>query len=499
MSNLVSLQIEKHCIAGLIQNQNAFAEVEGFLNERDFCAKPHDVIYSCLKSSLLNNEKVDKVLLAQKIKNLGISFKDDINIFDYIDAITFTPITYAATIGYAKELVKLRILRNIDSVCDNIKLHVSKNVNQDLDKTITEVDAIYGETVKELISTSGVDNIFEDMYEAIEATGNNPITEIGLSSPFPEFNRLFGGFRPKNAYLFISRPKQGKSTFLSYLAAKMSEQHGIPILIADTEMSSSEVKFRTAASITKIPLWALESGSWRKNESYIKTVRDEDFKNIKNKYRVYHISVGNMPVERVCSLVRRWHMQYVGKSEKSAFIYDYIKLTGEKLSNNWGEHQALGSKLDMFKKLSEELDFPFISAGQMNRSGENIGRNSQDISDDGSVIAASDRLSWFASFVSILRTKGPDELLLDGPESGSHKIIPLFLRHQGRDAQGFQDWIQRTFPDGTKKYIRNFVNYKIENFNVSECGSAKDSIARQNSQFLLTTPPNPHDHHQQPL
>ena len=486
---LYSIQVERHALAGILQNPEVLADVDSFLSEKDFFIEPHNVIYSCLRQIILAHEKPDKVLLAQKIKNLGISFKEGINIFDYIEAITFAPITKKATIQAAQELVKLRALREIESSTSEIKSHVSKSVNQPLETTIAEVDAIYAKTIKSFSSNQNIAiDLFEDMYESIEETGNNPKEEIGISTPYSEFNRLYGGLRDGNVYIFVSRPKQGKTTFLDDLIHKISKHHKIPCLIIDTEMSSKEIKFRTAAAISKVPLWYLETGRWRTNEEYVKKIRETDFKNVKQQYKVFHIGVGNMPVDLVSSLIRRWHMLHVGRGKQCVIAYDYLKLTNEKLSNNWAEHQALGEKVDKFKRLSEELQFPFISAAQANRSGENKGKLSSDISDDGAIVAISDRLNWFSTYVGHLRRKAEDEIVLDTPVMGTHKLIELFARYQGKDAMGHRDRFLRVFPDGKRAYVSNYINFTIDNFEVIENGSLRDSIAAQNAQFLLQDP-----------
>jgi len=488
--SLFSINLEKHAIGGILQNPEVLADIDGFLSEKHFFIEPHNVIYCCLRQIILANEKPDKVILAQKIKNLGISFKEGINIFDYIESITFAPITPKATIQAAQELVKLGALREIESVTSEIKKHVNHSVNEPLEKTIAEVDAIYGKTIQSF--SKGIEiaeNLFFDMYESIEERGNCPVDEIGISTPYPEFNRLYGGLRDGNVYIFVSRPKQGKTTYLNDLIHKISKFHKIPCLIVDTEMSTKEIKFRTAASISKVPLWQLETGNWRKNADYVKKIRDADFVNIKNQYKVFHVGVGNMHTDSVSSLIRRWHMTHVGRGNKCVIAYDYLKLTTEKLSNNWAEHQALGEKVDKFKKLGEELQFPFVSAAQANRSGENKGKLSSDISDDGAIVAASDRLNWFATYVGHLRRKVEDEIILDTPPMGTHKLIELFARYQGRDATGHRDRFLRVFPDGKRAYVPNYINFTIDNFEVTENGSLRDSITAQNAQFLLQDPP----------
>jgi replicative DNA helicase len=485
--SLFSIQIEKHALGGLIQNPEVLSDVEGFLSEKDFYVEPHNVIFCCLKSLILSNEKPDKVLLGQKIKNLGISFKENINIFDYIEAISFAPITPKATFQACQELAKLKALRALESTSQAIKHHINKSIDQPLEKTITEVDAIYGGVVNSFNIQEIPQDLFESMYETIEERGNNPVEEVGISTPFAEFNRLYGGLRGKNIYAIASRSGEVKSTWLNDISSETGRIHGIPVLQLDTEMSSEEIMFRTAAAKSGVPLWYLETGNWRKNASFVDKVRNT-LKNLKKDYKVYHYYVGNRPVDEVCSIIRRWYLSVVGRGNKCIVCYDYLKLTGEKLSNNWAEYQALGEKVDKFKSLCKELDFPFLTAIQINRSGENRGRQSDNVTDDASVISISDRLLWFTTYLGIFRRKTEDELMLDTPGMGTHKLVEIKARYQGREAAGHQDWIQRTFPDGSQKYVRNYINYSIENFRVVENGSLRDSIAAQNAQFLLTSP-----------
>jgi replicative DNA helicase len=481
---LTSLQIEKHVLNGLIQYPEILSEIEPFLNEKAFAAKPHDIIFSCIKSSFLNNEKIDKVLLAQKIKNLGISFKEDISIFDYIESISFSPITPKATIGAAKELVKLKALRDINETCTNIKKHIEKSVNNDLDKTISEIDGIYGEKINSFESNDSPEDLFADMYEAVEETGNNIKEETGLIWPYPEFNRMYGGARGGNIYAFASPSGAGKTTFLDYTATEMGRINKCPVLILDTEMASKEVKFRSAAAFTGIPLWALETGNWRKSPEYVDKVRNH-LKILKNQYKVYHYHVGNKNVDELVSIIRRWYLSVVGRGNKCVVVYDYLKLTGEKLSGFWAEHQALGEKVDKFKRVSEEYDFPFLTAIQTNRSGENAGRQSSDLVDNGSIISQTSRLQWFCTYLGIFRRRTEDEAVLDTKESGTHKLVEVKARYQGKNAAGHNDFIKRRFPDGDERYVRNFINFNIDNFKVEERGSLKDSIMRQNSQFKI--------------
>ena len=67
---IYSLQVERHVLSGLIKYENLFADVDTFISENDFYNDVHSTIYAIYKNIKHKGEKVDKVLLAEKIKNL---------------------------------------------------------------------------------------------------------------------------------------------------------------------------------------------------------------------------------------------------------------------------------------------------------------------------------------------------------------------------------------------------------------------------------------------
>jgi len=480
-NNLVSLQVEKHVLGGIIKNPDVFPDIERFIKETDFFNRVHSVLFSTIKQTLLKQEKLDKVILAQKIKNIGIVFKDEIDIFDYVDSISFTQITPKATIEAAQELLKLRILREIDSTSSEIQKYVKENTNEPIEKIITNVDSIYSKKIESYSFNDEPEDLFLDLTENVLATGNNPKEETGLKTPFAEFNRLYGGLRAANIYAVASRPGQGKTTLLNYIAYKTGIINKIPVLVLDTEMMTREIQFRKAAAITGVPLWYLETGNWNRNIE----LREKVVNGLKNieKTPYYHHHIGNRNIDEVCAIIRRWYWNKVGRNNPCLVVYDYLKLTGEKVGANWAEHQAIGEKVDKLKKISEEINCPIFTAIQINRTGENFNRTSDSVVDDSSVLALSDRLQWYASFVSIFRRKTIDEIALDGTGFGTHKLVPLKTRFQGKDAAGHQDLLRRTLPDGSRHYVQNYLSFDVTNFAVTERGSLSDILAHQRAQI----------------
>tara|TARA_Y100001963_G_scaffold51299_1_gene71758 strand:- start:13528 stop:15009 length:1482 start_codon:yes stop_codon:yes gene_type:complete len=477
---LYSLQIERHVLGGLLKNPKYLYEIDRFINESDFYQPTHGTIFSVTKNIILSGGNVDKVVISEKIKNLGISFKDDINIYDYIENLFFTQISTKGLVDSSKELLKLRIRRDLVENSDKIKDFVKASGGDSIEEIISNVDKIHSEKIDSYSFSDEPINLFDGVESLIEETGNNPQEETGFKTPYPEFNRLFGGLKPANIYAIVSRPAQGKTTWINDVAFKTSVINNCKVLVLDTEMSTKEMQFRMAASMSGVPMWYLETGKWRNDQSMVDKVR-ASFKKIKD-YNYFHYHVGNKTIDEICSMIRRWYYSEVGRGEKCLVAYDYVKLTGEKVGYNWAEHQAIGDKIDKLKKISEEINCPIVTAMQMNRAGETFNRKGSDLVDDASAISLSDRLQWFASFVAIFRRKTVDEIALDGEQFGTHKLIPLKTRFQGKDAAGHHDLIKRTLEDGTEKYVNNYLNFEVENFNIKEQGSLQRVVeaAREN-------------------
>ena len=493
MSKIYSLEIEKHVLGGLIKHPDIFPEIDSFVTEKDFFNDVHYTIFNVIKSCAYQNQSIDKIILATKIKELGVSFKDDINIYDYIENLSFIQINKHAVIEATKELVKYRIRREIEFTAKKLKQEVETSGNKAVDEIISTCDSIYNDKISGYAESDSPERITDGLLDLIEETGNKPDEENGFTSPYPEFNRLYGGFKCGHIYAIASRPGEGKTTWLSDVCFKTAKQNKIKALFLDTEMTTEEIRFRMAASLTDVPSWYLETGNWRKNPEYFEKIRKaQDILNQQNDF--YHIHVSNKSIDQICSLIKRWYYNEVGRGNKCLIAYDYVKLTGEKVGQNWAEYQAIGEKINRLKEIASEVNCPMLTAMQLNRTGENRNRTGANLVDDSSAIALSDRLQWFAAFVGIFRRKTLDEIALDNEydesgnlifDAGTHKLIPIKSRFQGKDAMGHSDYLRRVFPDGSQRYMMNYLNFSLENFQVNEMGSLRHICDRARENYLL--------------
>ena len=479
-----SIQTEKRVLGGLINYQNVFPDLDTFLTEHHFFNDVHGTIYMVIKSCLQEGQEIDKVVLANKIKDLGISFKDDVDIFEYIDDITFIQTTEQGTIDNAHDLHEIKLRRDLKEILSKGIKTLEMPSGKTFDDIVFELDGSLNDEISKYGFSNEPEDLFDDLEEFTEHLGNEPSEEMGFKTPFPEFNRLYGGLRAGNLYAFAARPGQGKTTLLSYLGfhTYLSNPSKPKVLMLDTEMSKKEMQMRLLASLSGVEVWFLETGNWRKNAEMVEKVRAV-WPKIKD-YSMDHFRVGEKTVEQTISFIRRWYYKNVRRGQSAIIVYDYLKLTGEGLGKNWAEYQAIGDKVSKLKKIAEELNSVLLTAVQLNRSGENFNRPASSFMDDSSAIAQSDRLQWFATFVAICRRKTPDEIAIDGVQFGTHKLIPLKTRFQGRNASGHHDLLLRNI-EGTQRWVNNYLNFSMNNFVVREHGSLTDVIEHENAQHEL--------------
>lgn len=473
-NKLLSLQVEKHALSAFLKHPEIFPDLDGFLREDDFTNSSNKNIFAVIRAILSKSLKIDKVLVAQKMKNLGLVNKEDVDIFGYLDALATSQITAEGGRDACKELVKLRVRREICENAEKVKEFVVKNGELKIDELIAGADKIYNDKLNQYAVEDEPKDLYGGIEEILNERGAQPQNELGLITPFLEFNTRYGGIRSGNGiYVITSRAKEGKSSFLLNMAQGVTVLNEDTIcLYLDTEMQTEVSQFRAASANSGVPMWYLETGNFSRNKELAAKVKEILPEFNKYKKKIYHLNVVNKPIQEICNQVRRFYYKNVGRlsGRRMLLIYDYIKLTGEKLGNNYSETQAVGDKVNYLNELGNHLNIPIWSAAQSNRGAED-GR------DDSSIVATSDRIFWFCAYLGQFRKKRLEELSADGLEFGSHLLKTFAARFMGKEANS-NDYVNIGTPK-KPKYEQNYINYHLDNFRIEERGTLQDVIDKQ--------------------
>lgn len=474
-SDLFSLQSEKHSLSSICRNKEVLYEIDGWFTSTDYSQDIHATIYAIVRQVILAKEHLDPVLVAQKIANLGIKFNQDISIFDYVQSLFLIPTTKDVGIESFKDVLKLRIRRNLVDGAREIARFVQQNGEIKVSDIVSGCDKIYGDLVESFqknIETNSYD-LFSDIEVKIEGIADNPPDDSKfMSGPFPTVNSIYGSLsRPGNLTVIGSRSGVGKTSYGMFHNVYLAERYNIPILHLDFgEMSAEELQFRAVCMFTmgEVPYWALESGKWRQNPEWAIKVR-QVWPRIK-KIKFYYEDISNKEPKEIISLIRRYSLGVIGRGNQFLIHYDYLKPfnTSDYATPEW---KVMGHFIQDIKSfINGEIQLPFWASLQLNRSGITTNKMAVQVDDSENSFSISDKILQQSTHSFILRHKLNEEMTEEGGlKFGNIKMICVKSRHLGHDTAGALK------PVEVKKGVfkKNYINILSSSFHFEDKGDLR--------------------------
>ena len=146
-----SFELEKKVISGILQHQEAWGQVSNILTDEDFYfedSKVNVTIFRMLKSALDNAESIDETILIYRVKQLGMTFPDSIDITDYIQNLTFIKVTVDNFLSSVRELKKVSIRREGFNIAEKLQKYVKKaDPSMPYNQLVDGMDKIYNDGV----------------------------------------------------------------------------------------------------------------------------------------------------------------------------------------------------------------------------------------------------------------------------------------------------------------------------------------------------------------
>lgn len=469
-------ELERAALASLIQYNEYIPDVNAFIKPEIFSDKVHQTLYTLITTAYQQIGKVDNVLLTTHAKSLGINKICDIDIYSYVEILGSIPVNKDLIVSeYYRELFKFFVLRRTYKALTDCQNFIKANKNKEIKDVIPELDKKLQEAVN-LESEADVE--FHDLYGEMESLIKSRAEiegEFCIWSGFNTFDKWYGGFPYGSLNIFAAPSKVGKSTWMLALArnAVSIPKNNCKCLFIDTELENHDVTFRAASAMTGVNEWFYRTGNFKNNQNFInKSEPVWDYAN-RMKGLITHAYVADKSIDKVASIIRRWHAKYVKKGEAALIIVDYLKL-GEN-EGSLDEWQQMGIKTNALKKLATALPMTaIVSAVQTNEQGN---------------VAQSARIKWFASNVYKLERKTPELITEHGEKFGTHILSEIVIRNQGEVAHGANNLIKCQIGEGKYIYKPNFINYNCSNFNVEESGTLADVLQDTAGQLDLEKDP----------
>lgn len=432
---LVDLSAERAVLSGLVKyGRDVFIDLEGMLSVRDFSEDINQSIFKVISDIFESNidAKLDIPTIKSKAADIGLL--KEINEDKYLSQLFNFHVEQENVVEFAKKLKRLAIGRQIyHEVAEDIKHDVSKITGSE---PLSEIIAIPENRVYEFSNSLSANNedqiihVASGSEEYLDNVENNPVTIIGIPTPWPEYNSVVSGLRRKTVNLFAARSGVGKSLLADNILGYVAVTLKIPVLYLDTEMDADQHLARLLSMMSGVPISDIETGAYGKNMALKSKVRRAQKALSKSPYMFK--SVGGLGFDEILSFARRWVVKTVGQSggvtRDCLLCYDYFKLmNSESFSKNMAEHQILGLQATQLHDFVRKWDIASIAFVQLNREFE---------------VAASDRLQNLCSSLATYYRLTPEEVAkLGGPSAGNRKMCFQKARF-GLDQTNQRNFIQ---------------------------------------------------------
>ncbi len=483
-------EIERCLISCFFKDPGWLGEVGEHLKPDFFAFPANQKIFSAIKTLFSETKTLDEHLLISRLNLMGLRTVEGLDIADYVSSISHMAINLTAKLAYLEELTKFHWARQTYKKLQEAQKFIENSLEKpelSFRDILSGTEKIVTDAVT-IESVLGEDESFTDINGDMESLLNEGVGngDLGLSSPFPTFNRWYGQFMIGGLYVFAASSKVGKSTFLSaitdhFVELGMKRKKGkIRILFIDTEMTKREVACRKMAAQSGVNAFYYLNGKFAEDKDHLEKTQHSLPGFQEKAGTIFHHYLPTADIHKIESVAKRFHSKFVGPDDIFVCVLDYLKFAGneDRTAGNGGqalkEYELIGMKTDLMKQLAEKLPRTIsITAIQTNRSSE---------------IAQADRVKWYSTGIFSLTRKSPEEIGKENNKFGTHKMNMIVVRNLGEFADESGPF---EISEGNQTvWVENHINLNFSNFRVTEAGTYKDVIATLGSAGQLTPKPN---------
>lgn len=245
-----NLEAEKAVLGCMLAGKNYLATLLPLLNEGDFYAARHQIIFKAICRLVNERKAVDALTLADKLEASGQL--EEIGTMAYIDELANAPRILENAQQYAKLVHSKAELRQLQQALQEVTalLQKSDSAEEVMDSLVSKLLQI-----RKLSKDSGLQAIWPIMDETLaylQEIDKSGSRFRGLKTYYPSLDLAYGGLKPGSLNILAARPAMGKSALAVNMACNVACLAKLPVIIFSLEMSKQEISIRLMSGINFI-------------------------------------------------------------------------------------------------------------------------------------------------------------------------------------------------------------------------------------------------------
>ncbi|BEJ52662.1 replicative DNA helicase [Lentilactobacillus buchneri subsp. silagei] len=355
-----NIDAEKAVLGSIFLSTDALVESMEFLEPDDFYKHAHQIIYQDMVTLNDRDEAIDVVTITNILTEQNNL--DDVGGMEYIADLAGSVPTAANVAYYAKIVKDKAILRRLIQTATNI---VTNSYNTDDDVTTVLDDA-----ERDIMNVA--ENRTQSGFKPIKEVLNNAFNEIdrlsqegdavtGLSTGYPELDKITTGLHSDELIILAARPAVGKTAFALNLAQNIGTKTDKTVAIFSLEMSAESLVNRMLCAEGSIDANHLRTGQLTEDEWQNLVVAMGSL----SRANIYMDDTAGIKMSEIRAKCRRLAKE---TGNLGLVVVDYLQLIeGSNAENRQQEVSGISRQL---KKLAKELHVPVIALSQLSRGVE---------------------------------------------------------------------------------------------------------------------------------
>jgi len=322
----------------------------------------HQTIYETLTEMFNSRLPIDLITVQQHLKDRQLL--EQVGGIAYLSQLQ-DAVPSAANLSYYLEKVKEKyLLRRLIQTCTGVVGRIydfEGDVEQLLDEV--EKDILHVNESREQNETKDIKKLVNDAIVTIEHFFNRKGELSGLSTGFPDLDKMTDGLHGGEMIIVAARPSMGKTSLAMNIAEHVALELKLPVGVFSLEMSAGSLILRMLCSLARVNMRSIREGF----------MSEADFPKLMSASG--RLSVSKLLIDDTAGLsilqlrarARRMHQQHGIK----LFVIDYLQLlnsTARRAQEN--RQQEIADISSGIKALAKELNVPVIVLSQLNRELE---------------------------------------------------------------------------------------------------------------------------------
>lgn len=370
----------------------------------------HQAIYETMCQMFEANQSIDVITLCQKLKDKG-QF-EACGGYDYIAPLPDKIGSSSNLSHYLNILIEKHLLRRVISHCNQFQDMVYEN-ESDVPVVIEsfEQSAMGVASVALKEADTSIKDVVKSRLGFYEQCAANGGGLLGISTGYPDLDRMVDGLKGGDMFVLAARPSCGKTSLAMNLAENLAiRENPVPVGVFSLEMSKESLVGRMISCRARINERKITHGA----------ATERDMKAIFNasvqiSQAPIHIDdTSGMTITQMRAKARRMKQRHGCK----VFVVDYLQLmrTAKRRENRREEIDEISNGV---KAMARELDASVIAICQLNRELEKDKDRKPRMSD----LRESGQIEQDADVIGMLYATDPNQIAEGAPVISINLLI----------------------------------------------------------------------------